>query len=186
MLRVNNVYTNQKQWDVTGCLNRLPKNAVDCFVLTLSLSTSPYNIFYNKNSDITIINTCGARLQDTFCCSEFPWARERISPKIMDNLATRSQKVSQALACTDYGSRLVGLKSLFARVRVAQNTCMLRHIVNTVMNLRDPVKAAHILTSWTTVSFSIRTVIRGVSSVFVTGVGSYRSVGTLELLLLVT
>jgi hypothetical protein len=32
-----------------------------------------------------------------FCCSKFPWARERISPKIIENLGTRSKKVSLAL-----------------------------------------------------------------------------------------
>jgi hypothetical protein len=38
--------------------------------------------------------------QDTkipFCCSKFSWARERISPKIIDSLDTRSQKGSPAL-----------------------------------------------------------------------------------------
>jgi hypothetical protein len=32
-----------------------------------------------------------------FCCSKFPWARERISPKIIENLLKRSQKGSPAL-----------------------------------------------------------------------------------------
>jgi hypothetical protein len=32
-----------------------------------------------------------------FCFSKFPWARERISPKIIENLGTRSQKGSPAL-----------------------------------------------------------------------------------------
>jgi hypothetical protein len=35
-----------------------------------------------------------------FCFSKFPWARERISPKI-DNLGTWSQKGSPALVCSD-------------------------------------------------------------------------------------
>jgi hypothetical protein len=33
-----------------------------------------------------------------FFCSKFPWERERISPKIIENLGTRSQKGSLALA----------------------------------------------------------------------------------------
>jgi hypothetical protein len=32
-----------------------------------------------------------------FCCSKFPWAREGISPKIIENLGMRSQKGSPAL-----------------------------------------------------------------------------------------
>jgi hypothetical protein len=35
-----------------------------------------------------------------FCCSKFPWARERISPKIVENLGKRSQKGSPALLYT--------------------------------------------------------------------------------------
>jgi hypothetical protein len=36
-----------------------------------------------------------------FCCPKFQCARDRISPKIIDNFGTRSQKVSPALAyCT--------------------------------------------------------------------------------------
>jgi hypothetical protein len=35
MLRVNFFYTNQKRWEVIGCLNRLPKNAFNCFVHSL-------------------------------------------------------------------------------------------------------------------------------------------------------
>lgn len=31
-----------------------------------------------------------------FCSSKFPWGRERISTKFIDNLLTRSQKVSLA------------------------------------------------------------------------------------------
>jgi hypothetical protein len=36
-----------------------------------------------------------------FCCSEFPWARERISPKIIENFGMRSQKGSPALVYTN-------------------------------------------------------------------------------------
>jgi hypothetical protein len=32
-----------------------------------------------------------------FCCSKFPWKSGRISQKIIDNLGTRSEKVSPAL-----------------------------------------------------------------------------------------
>jgi hypothetical protein len=32
-----------------------------------------------------------------FCCSKFPWARERISPKNTENLGTYSQRGLQAL-----------------------------------------------------------------------------------------
>jgi hypothetical protein len=32
-----------------------------------------------------------------FCCSKFPWARERISPKITDNFGKRSVNGSPAL-----------------------------------------------------------------------------------------
>ena len=33
-----------------------------------------------------------------FCSSKFPWEREMISSKFVDNLSTRSQKGSPALA----------------------------------------------------------------------------------------
>jgi hypothetical protein len=36
-----------------------------------------------------------------FWCSKFPWARERISPNIMENLGTRSQKGSPAMVQGD-------------------------------------------------------------------------------------
>jgi hypothetical protein len=32
-----------------------------------------------------------------FCCSKFPWARGRISPKIINNLGKRVQKGSLAI-----------------------------------------------------------------------------------------
>jgi hypothetical protein len=38
-----------------------------------------------------------------FFCSKFPWARERTFPKIIENLGTRSQKVSPALLYADSG-----------------------------------------------------------------------------------
>jgi hypothetical protein len=27
-----------------------------------------------------------------FCCSKFPWARDRISPKVIDNLGKKTRK----------------------------------------------------------------------------------------------
>jgi hypothetical protein len=36
------------------------------------------------------------------CCTRFPWAREIISPKVIDNLGMRSQKGSPALDCSLY------------------------------------------------------------------------------------
>jgi hypothetical protein len=35
MLRVNTFCTNNKRWEAIGCLNRLPKNAFNYFVLSL-------------------------------------------------------------------------------------------------------------------------------------------------------
>jgi hypothetical protein len=37
----------------------------------------------------------GSKIQ--FCCSKFPWARDRIYPKVIENLGTRYHKQLSAL-----------------------------------------------------------------------------------------
>jgi hypothetical protein len=48
-------YTNQKQWQIIGCLNRLSKNAVNYFVPTVIIFTVTI-ITYNSNIIIIIFH----------------------------------------------------------------------------------------------------------------------------------
>ena len=53
------------------------------------------------NDNNAVINSNYGRLKTLFCSSKFPWACERISFKIMDNLGTRPKKsfACPVLAC---------------------------------------------------------------------------------------
>jgi hypothetical protein len=75
-------------------LKQVPNKGFNYSVLFLSVIIFTITIIRN----IIIINNSDARHQDPSYCSKFPWARVRISPKIIVKFSTRSHKCSQALA----------------------------------------------------------------------------------------
>jgi hypothetical protein len=90
--------STKKWWDVTGSPNVLTKNALNFFVLFLPvLIFNKTIIICNYNFCIIITSNDDATLQDPICCSKFPWAREIISPKTIDNFGTGSDKGSPAM-----------------------------------------------------------------------------------------
>jgi hypothetical protein len=93
-LRMNIFYTKQKRWEFIGCLSRLPKHVFNCSVLSLHVKI--YFTITIIHNYVMIINYDDESFQDPIFCSKFPWTREIISLKIIDNLATHSQKGRQS------------------------------------------------------------------------------------------